>query len=57
MGPTAAGYHDTGGSATLHFPDGNASIANVSSQIVAGIDEVMSKRTFKQRPEKADTVR
>jgi adenylate kinase len=30
--------------------DGNASIANVSSQIVAGIEEVMSKRTFKQRP-------
>jgi spermidine dehydrogenase len=27
MGPTAAGYHDTGGSLHLHFPDGNATIA------------------------------
>ena len=29
MGPTASGYHDTGGSATLHFPDGNATIARL----------------------------
>jgi spermidine dehydrogenase len=29
MGPTPAGYQDTGGSATLHFPDGNASIARL----------------------------
>jgi spermidine dehydrogenase len=27
MGFTPAGYHDTGGSVTLHFPDGNATIA------------------------------
>jgi spermidine dehydrogenase len=27
MGPTAAGYQDTGGSYRLHFPDGNATIA------------------------------
>jgi spermidine dehydrogenase len=27
MGPTAAGYEDTGGSYKLHFPDGNATIA------------------------------
>src|SRR5262249_51931839 len=27
MGYTPAGYHDTGGSYHLHFPDGNASIA------------------------------
>jgi len=29
MGPTPAGYQDTGGSATLHFPDGNATIARL----------------------------
>jgi adenylate kinase len=28
----------------------NASIPNVSTQILAGIEEAMSKRTFKQRP-------
>ena len=27
MGPTPAGYEDTGGSYKLHFPDGNATIA------------------------------
>jgi spermidine dehydrogenase len=27
MGPTPAGYEDTGGSYRLHFPDGNATIA------------------------------
>ncbi len=27
MGPTPAGYEDTGGSLFLHFPDGNATIA------------------------------
>jgi spermidine dehydrogenase len=29
MGPTPAGYETTGGSATFHFPDGNASIARL----------------------------
>jgi spermidine dehydrogenase len=29
MGPTPAGYAATGGSATLHFPDGNATIARL----------------------------
>jgi spermidine dehydrogenase len=29
MGPTAAGYQDTGGSLRLHFPDGNATIARL----------------------------
>ena len=29
MGPTASGYHDTGGSYHLHFPDGNATIARL----------------------------
>ena len=29
MGYTPAGYQDTGGSATLHFPDGNATIARL----------------------------
>src|SRR5262249_27793427 len=29
MGYTPAGYLDTGGSATLHFPDGNATIARL----------------------------
>ncbi len=29
MGPTASGYLDTGGSSTLHFPDGNATIARL----------------------------
>jgi len=29
MGYTPAGYVDTGGSATLHFPDGNATIARL----------------------------
>jgi spermidine dehydrogenase len=29
MSPTAAGYHETGGSVQLHFPDGNATIARL----------------------------
>ncbi len=29
MSPTAAGYHETGGSQRLHFPDGNATIARL----------------------------
>jgi spermidine dehydrogenase len=29
MSPTAAGYHETGGSRRLHFPDGNATIARL----------------------------
>ena len=29
MSPTASGYHETGGSARLHFPDGNATIARL----------------------------
>jgi spermidine dehydrogenase len=29
MSPTAAGYHETGGSPRLHFPDGNATIARL----------------------------
>ncbi len=29
MSPTAAGYHETGGSPHLHFPDGNATIARL----------------------------
>lgn len=29
MGPTAAGYANTGGSRKLHFPDGNATIARL----------------------------
>jgi spermidine dehydrogenase len=29
MGPTSSGYHDTGGSYHLHFPDGNATIARL----------------------------
>jgi spermidine dehydrogenase len=29
MGPTAAGYEETGGSAKLHFPDGNATLARL----------------------------
>jgi spermidine dehydrogenase len=29
MGPTPAGYEDTGGSYKLHFPDGNATIARL----------------------------
>jgi spermidine dehydrogenase len=29
MGPTPSGYETTGGSATFHFPDGNASIARL----------------------------
>ncbi len=29
MGPTPAGYQDTGGSYRLHFPDGNATIARL----------------------------
>lgn len=29
MSPTAAGYHATGGSARLHFPDGNATLARL----------------------------
>jgi spermidine dehydrogenase len=29
MGPTAAGYEETGGSPRLHFPDGNATIARL----------------------------
>ena len=29
MSPTAAGYHESGGSPKLHFPDGNATIARL----------------------------
>ncbi len=29
MGPTAAGYHESGGSPRLHFPDGNATLARL----------------------------
>jgi spermidine dehydrogenase len=29
MGFTPAGYNDTGGSVTLHFPDGNATVARL----------------------------
>jgi spermidine dehydrogenase len=29
MSPTATGYHETGGSPRLHFPDGNATIARL----------------------------
>jgi spermidine dehydrogenase len=29
MSPTAAGYHESGGSPRLHFPDGNATIARL----------------------------
>jgi spermidine dehydrogenase len=29
MSPTAGGYHETGGSPHLHFPDGNATIARL----------------------------
>ena len=51
MSPTAAGYHETGGSPYLHFPDGNATIARllVRSLIPAAapgadVDDVMTAR-------------
>ena len=38
MGPTAAGYASTGGSYSLHFPDGNATIARLLVRsLIAGV--------------------
>jgi len=51
MGPTPAGYADTGGSPKLHFPDGNATIARrlVQSLIPAvapagSVDDLVTAR-------------
>jgi spermidine dehydrogenase len=38
MSPTAAGYHESGGSARLHFPDGNATLARLLvRRLIAGV--------------------
>lgn len=51
MGPTSAGYRDTGGSYTLHFPDGNATIARALVRALvpeavpgSGIDNLVGAR-------------
>ena len=52
MGPTASGYHDTGGSYHLHFPDGNATIARLLVRDLIpravpgkGVENVVTART------------
>jgi len=65
MGYTPAGYEDTGGSATLHFPDGNATIARllVRSLIPAAIpgqsaeDIVTARARYDQLDRAASAVR
>jgi spermidine dehydrogenase len=51
MGYTPAGYQDTGGSATLHFPDGNATIArllvrNLIPEVIPGssVEDLITAR-------------
>jgi spermidine dehydrogenase len=60
MGPTAAGYLDTGGSKTLHFPDGNASVARLLVRSLipaavpgAGAEDVVSARADYARLDRA----
>jgi spermidine dehydrogenase len=62
MGYTPSGYLDTGGSATLHFPDGNATIARllVRSLIPAaipgyGVEDVVTARADYSRLDRANS--
>ncbi len=60
MGPTPSGYHDTGGSDTLHFPDGNATIArllvrNLIPQAIPGrtVEDLVTARADYSRLDRA----
>jgi spermidine dehydrogenase len=65
MGPTPAGYKTTGGSAKVHFPDGNATIARllVRSMIPAALpgstveDVVTSHADYSQLDREGSRVR
>ncbi|HEY3785362.1 MAG TPA: NAD(P)-binding protein [Steroidobacteraceae bacterium] len=65
MGPTPAGYEDTGGSPTLHFPDGNATIARllIRNLIPAAIpgtsveDLITARADYHQLDQPASRVR
>jgi spermidine dehydrogenase len=61
MGYTPSGYKDTGGSATLHFPDGNATIARLlvralNPEAVPGssAEDVVDARVDYSRLDRAD---
>jgi spermidine dehydrogenase len=63
MGYTPSGYADTGGSTTLHFPDGNATIARllVRSLIPAAVpgsnaEDVVSARVNYSRLDRAESA-
>jgi len=63
MGYTPSGYKDTGGSATLHFPDGNATIARllVRSLIPEAVpgssaEDVVTARVDYGRLDRADSA-
>ncbi|HET9390625.1 MAG TPA: NAD(P)-binding protein [Steroidobacteraceae bacterium] len=65
MGPTPAGYEDTGGSPTLHFPDGNATIARllIRSLVPAAMpgstveDLITARANYHQLDQPASRVR
>lgn len=65
MGPTPAGYEDTGGSPTLHFPDGNATIARllIRNLVPAAIpgatveDLITARANYRQLDQPASRVR
>jgi spermidine dehydrogenase len=65
MGYTPSGYHETGGSARFHFPDGNASIARllVRSLVPAAVpgstakDVVTARIDYSRLDRAADPVR
>ncbi|HVO45552.1 MAG TPA: FAD-dependent oxidoreductase [Steroidobacteraceae bacterium] len=60
MGYTPSGYEDTGGSATLHFPDGNATIARLLVRSLIpdalpgqSVDDIVSARADYSRLDRA----
>jgi spermidine dehydrogenase len=62
MGYTPAGYKDTGGSPTLHFPDGNATIARLLVRTLlpealpgSNAEDVVSARLDYGRLDRADS--
>jgi spermidine dehydrogenase len=65
MGNTPAGYQDTGGSAKLHFPDGNATIARLlvrslipaTAQATSAEDIVTARLDYTRLDQSASPVR
>jgi spermidine dehydrogenase len=67
MGPTPAGYEDTGGSYRLHFPDGNATIARAlvrdlipeavggRANAADGVEEIVTARVDYSQLDRAGT--